>query len=308
MKLKFTIVLLFILSTIVSFGKDQGYLGVMVTNYDANNLQGALIKNIFDDGAAKHSDLKENDIIVELNNATINSKDELIATLKKYAWGDKVKIAYIRDGVTYNTSMHLGYKAMTKTYDIQRKIINNQENWFFHDDNTVVVVDDNNAPVSISKQENNCNIDTWLVDEDYHSDELPQCYLDLDDKMHAITRIKEDQARRNVKINNITYIKNIKEKTPIEETNKVDELLLNTFSISPNPSSGLFTLNIQSATTLPITVYMFDITGKIIFEEYLGNYNGSYIKSYDKTDLAKGTYLIQVRQGQQVRSKKIILQ
>ncbi|MEZ4879643.1 MAG: PDZ domain-containing protein [Chitinophagales bacterium] len=121
MKLKFTIVLLFILSTIVSFGKDQGYLGVMVTNYDANNLQGALIKNIFDDGAAKHSDLKENDIIVELNNATINSKDELIATLKKYAWGDKVKIAYIRDGVTYNTSMHLGYKAMTKTYDIQEK-------------------------------------------------------------------------------------------------------------------------------------------------------------------------------------------
>ncbi|MEZ4879642.1 MAG: T9SS type A sorting domain-containing protein [Chitinophagales bacterium] len=190
----------------------------------------------------------------------------------------------------------------------KRKIINNQENWFFHDDNAVVVVDDNNAPVSISKQENNCNIDTWLVDEDYHSDELPQCYLDLDDKMHAITRIKEDQARRNVKINNITYIKNIKEKTPIEETNKVDELLLNTFSISPNPSSGLFTLNIQSATTLPITVYMFDITGKIIFEEYLGNYNGSYIKSYDKTDLAKGTYLIQVRQGQQVRSKKIILQ
>jgi membrane-associated protease RseP (regulator of RpoE activity) len=304
-RLLYTIIYLFFIHSAIN---AQGYLGVLVRDYKIDNISGARVVNILDDGAAKNAGIIENDIIYSINNLNISNKDELISFLRKSSWGDEVKVQIYRNGDIEHLKFNLGYKKDTKTYQLHKKQINDTQHWYFEDDNTEIVLDNKDNPISIQKNENNCITDKWYVGEAYKEEELPQCFLDLDDKLFAIKRIKQDQAKRNVKIDYITYIKTLVETDSLKKEVETKELSLETFAIYPNPNNGLFSIKIESADFSPFRINIFDITGKVVIQEYVGTYEGLYNKQYDFRTLSQGTYLIQVIQNEKRIAKKIVIQ
>lgn len=105
-----------IVNDLVKFGDvKRPYLGVQVdeSKFDAGD--GAHIGGVAKDGAASNIGLKRGDIIIGVNDIPVNSWTELQGTIASYNAGDKVKIAYRRDGKDYVTNATLS--AKTGTYD-----------------------------------------------------------------------------------------------------------------------------------------------------------------------------------------------
>lgn len=74
--------------------------------------------------------------------------------------------------------------------------------------------------------------------------------------------------------------------------------------ISPNPTSGLFTIQLPNNAE-QITYQLFDVTGKLVQQQTL-NTIGENIVNVDISNLSPGTYLINLQNGSETISKKII--
>lgn len=286
---------------------NPGYLGISISDYTSKQLHGVQVVNVFDDGAAKQYGLKENDIITSINGVTVVKKMDLTNQIESYNWGDKVHIEYIRNGVSASVDVYLGYKGTTRTYNVIKKIGTEGELWQFSDDKTEVQLDKNNEPLYISKKDAYGIVDVWKPSTNYKDDEVPQYFLDLSDKMYCINRIREDQAKRNCKINDIIFIKEAKVPVKEEVPAKID-LLPELFSISPNPSNGQFIVTVKSNEKGAAMLTIFDITGRIVNTEILQNFTGEYTSPYNLQNEAKGAYLIQLKIGDKITTKKILLQ
>ncbi len=117
-----------VIEDMMLYGKVQrAYMGVNVDNLNANkaqtyevpNTQGVIIVNVLDDGAAKKAGLKKNDIIVKINNVSINKYADLVGFLGSKRPGDKINISVIRDGVNKTVPLTLknrfGKETVSKT-------------------------------------------------------------------------------------------------------------------------------------------------------------------------------------------------
>jgi hypothetical protein len=71
------------------------------------------------------------------------------------------------------------------------------------------------------------------------------------------------------------------------------------FKIYPNPSNGIF--NIESTISAETTVEVFDIAGRIVYQN---NYNNNLIE-LDLTAYSNGLYLVKINSEKQSASFKI---
>jgi serine protease Do len=105
-----------IVNDLIKFGDvKRPYLGISAdpTKIDAGD--GAYVGAVAKDGAAANIGLKKGDVITGINDIPINTWGELQANIASYNAGDKVKIAYRREGKDYVTNATLSTK--TGTYD-----------------------------------------------------------------------------------------------------------------------------------------------------------------------------------------------
>jgi len=96
-----------VVEDIIEFGEVQrAIIGVSITDVtaedaDKNNLReikGAKITRVVDGGSADDARLKEDDIIIKLDDVNINTVAELQEQVGKHRPGDKVRISYLRNG------------------------------------------------------------------------------------------------------------------------------------------------------------------------------------------------------------------
>lgn len=80
------------------------------------------------------------------------------------------------------------------------------------------------------------------------------------------------------------------------------------FSIYPNPNNGHFTLLLEQSEKAKTTIHITDGQGKVVFEEDLGKFSGSYSKQIDLRKFGAGVYMIAVEQGNNKNVQKIIVQ
>lgn len=84
------------------------------------------------------------------------------------------------------------------------------------------------------------------------------------------------------------------------------ELAVELFQMYPNPTVGL--LNVQfSAEAVPTIVRILDATGKEVYQEALNSFNGFYNQQIDLKGNAPGIYVLTIQQGTQRLTKKIAL-
>jgi Do/DeqQ family serine protease len=116
-----------IVADILKFGTVQrAFLGI---NYAPDNLsddvkkqnnikegEGVYVTGVTKDGGASAAGLKEGDFITKIDGTTINSGAELVGQIAIYRPGDRIKVAYVREGKAYTTTVTL--KNSTGTTDV----------------------------------------------------------------------------------------------------------------------------------------------------------------------------------------------
>jgi S1-C subfamily serine protease len=72
-----------------------------------NEIQGVLVTDVLDGGAAKAAGMKKGDIITKLNGVTIKSSPELQEQIARYKPSDKISVLIKRDGkeMTFNATL-----------------------------------------------------------------------------------------------------------------------------------------------------------------------------------------------------------
>ena len=80
-------------------------LGISVIT--SNDIKGVLLNNVYDNSKASRANLKSGDIIVSINDISINDTLEFRYYLYKYKKNDIVKFKYYRNGNYYDTQIEL---------------------------------------------------------------------------------------------------------------------------------------------------------------------------------------------------------
>lgn len=63
-------------------------------------------------------------------------------------------------------------------------------------------------------------------------------------------------------------------------------------SLYPNPTAGPFGLSIQNLETSNLVIDVMDMTGRIVYNRYIGSVNGNITESFDLTGLGAGVYIL----------------
>lgn len=79
------------------------------------------------------------------------------------------------------------------------------------------------------------------------------------------------------------------------------------FKVYPNPNKGNFTLEFDSTSTDDIKVEVYDIRGRKIFAQNYQN-TGSFAQQINLTDVQTGIYIMNVSDGKQTQTRKIVVE
>lgn len=85
----------------------------------------------------------------------------------------------------------------------------------------------------------------------------------------------------------------------------IDPAQLISFKVYPNPTGGAFNLEIPKVTAENLEIRILDLTGKTLVEI---NPDAATLINMDLGNMAKGIYLIELRQGEKVGRQQLILQ
>jgi hypothetical protein len=84
--------------------------------------------------------------------------------------------------------------------------------------------------------------------------------------------------------------------------------LLNNINIYPNPTTGVFNIEVNEAKFSELAINVIDIQGKLVYTSTDKNLSSNYNKQINLEGLAKGLYYIKLSTNNGVKVKKLIIQ
>jgi hypothetical protein len=159
------------------------------------------------------------------------------------------------------------------------------------------------------KSDHHC-IMTWS-DDDFEKE------FDGDAKIIIIESDVSEDKDRNVEIRkgkNVVIING--DNKEVVTIDKVDSLVGSThdmlvpekFDLFPNPASDKITLTFQLKDKDSVEVLISDITGGVVFEEQLANFNGRYSREIKLGEENGGVYVASIHQNGKIYSKKFMIE
>ncbi len=97
------------------------------------------------------------------------------------------------------------------------------------------------------------------------------------------------------------FNQNAQEKLRVE-----NDLQLERISFYPNPNQGQFMLSFDLPSEEAVQIMIFNGKGETVYNEQLNNFNGAYRNTVDLSQFANGAYYMQIIQGENSYSKKLI--
>ena len=79
------------------------------------------------------------------------------------------------------------------------------------------------------------------------------------------------------------------------------------FSVYPNPNNGSFQVHLPQPQNEQIQLRVLDMLGRVLFEKS-SNHQGYLIENIRLSNTPKGVYLVQVQDGVNTETKKIIIE
>jgi len=111
----------------VSMSGDKAFLGVTTEEDD----KGARITDVTDNSAAEKAGLKEDDVIVRVDDVKIENHDQLSKAISKHKPEDKVTIAYLRGGKEQKVIVPLGKTSFGGVYSSPSIVTSPEMNFDF---------------------------------------------------------------------------------------------------------------------------------------------------------------------------------
>ncbi len=75
----------------------------------------------------------------------------------------------------------------------------------------------------------------------------------------------------------------------------------------PNPTTGQFKLSFNLDSKDQTEIQIYDMNGKRVYHESIGDFKGSYSKDIDISGNGKGTYFLKISQGKNGVTKKVVV-
>ncbi len=288
------------------FVNANGYLGVSVGNYNTNNKVGAQVNFIVENSAAYFVGIQLKDVVTAVNGVPVTGKESLISELAKYNVDEKVTIDLLRNDKAFSITTTLGKRPIGKKYHITKQIVNDDEQWLFADDKTTITVKEN-KPTTVSTTDVNGKVNTFSLK---NIEDVVPVVADLKDKLASIQQLRESQSACNCKCDryyDFTFYK-VDVATPKANTKNVTTLIVDKFTIAPNPTDGNFIIDFASKEKGVLVFSIVDITGRLVKAETINSFDGFYNKQINLENEAKGAYFIQFQIGDKISTKKIVLQ
>ena len=92
-------------------------------------------------------------------------------------------------------------------------------------------------------------------------------------------------------------------KEPLSSANN-----LNDVKVFPNPSGGQFHVEFSVSKPSTVQVKLTDLNGKEVYNETFNNYSGKFEKDISNTNLAGGTYIMEINAGGEKTTTKVVMQ
>lgn len=89
--------------------------------------------------------------------------------------------------------------------------------------------------------------------------------------------------------------------------NTINQQLTDAMQVMPNPSNGRFDVKLNMFEKVEGQLAVLDVTGKTLYSEAV-NTNGAYATSIDLGSIAKGMYVVQLKTGKGIATKKLSIE
>ncbi|WP_442265259.1 reprolysin-like metallopeptidase [Tenacibaculum sp. ZS6-P6] len=125
----------------------------------------------------------------------------------------------------------------------------------------------------------------------------------------VIPNLPTTQARIMVEaVDNIFFNVNSTNFTIVDNpTASVEDFSFNNFSLFPNPSNGRFNISFDVLNTEEVKLRVFDFSGRLVENVAYKNVSNKFTTELDFEKLNSGLYLLQIENGNQQTTKKLII-
>ena len=140
-------------------------------------------------------------------------------------------------------------------------------------------------------------------------------YPSIDEEVIRVVHLMNDMeenwipGKQDGKAVNVDFSLPVKFMLTSEETTSEpkEKLQLVNYNLSPNPTNGQLRLRFQGDLKA-IAIQLIDVDGKVIATDKRLNFDGYYDQTFDVGKAPKGLITVQITQGEQVFTDKVVLQ
>ncbi len=124
-----------VIKSLNEFGEvKRGYVGVKLDSLENNNLnkwykqeygidKGALVSEVLPDSPAEKADLKEGDLIIELNGKTVINPGQMINMVTAFPPGEEIELTIMRKGKQINKTIVLSQRPTEIALSVSQKYL-----------------------------------------------------------------------------------------------------------------------------------------------------------------------------------------
>ena len=301
--------------------KEERYENADVS--DRDNSAGIAVKITRNSGAAK-AGLKDGDVLLQLNDATINKFHDISVFMRTTKPNDKIQVKYLRNGETQVATATLGQpedawsinneekEACLGVYTTTRALKGSRG----------AVIQDF-TPVSAAKEVSmqigdaisavngitvNSHQELWDEIAKYKPNQKVRVTYTRDNSEPLLITATLKACKPTEE--KIIVVPEIKEETETvnvkPDLSEQRELKLENFSTFPNPVNDMVNISFQGES-VPTTLSLYDLSGRVLYQQTLSDFSGDYNQRFDLSAYAKGIVVVRVLQGEKVFAKRIVV-
>jgi membrane-associated protease RseP (regulator of RpoE activity) len=296
------------------------FLGV----YPESGDEGVYLSGIVEGSGASNAGLKEGDILTSINGNGIRTTSDLNGELKKYKGGDVVSVAYLRNGQSAEAKVTLTEKA-SKKYVNERNpckvFLGVYVGDYGNGEEGIGVnglVEGEGWPAEkagLRKGDRILALDgmpiydhaTLVSERDKHQ---PGEFFTITYLREGVFKDVEAQFKACPKEEETQQEEAVNEKITEQTTQPIElidnELQLEELAAYPNPTYGYLNVSFRGAA-VPTTVTITDISGKVVHNESIQNFDGYYNKMLNISAGSPGNMVLSIRQEGKVISTPVVL-
>ena len=294
-------------------------MGVELSNVD----DGVMIKYVSGNSAAAAGGLQANDVIILLDNAPVKTHQELLEILTDKEVGDELLVTYLRDGSEASTTLTLKPNVEHRSFlsdddcdHLDKPCLGVRFNSWNDGIELTRIYENSGADKSgLQSGDQLMRIDGEAYTFSRQFDRMiksqkPGDFISIELQRDGETITTKAEIGVWDACGVCKLLADVKEdaeegKTELEQP--LPELTLNAFDMYPVPAREEITVSFK-ADQAPIEVTLYDANGKIVDQEIISNFSGSFTKTYDLRDVAKGMALFSITQSGESTTRQALIQ